>query len=280
MRGLDLVGRAAGSHTGLHTAQWGALIFFKKASFLRKPLSWRHSQPLRGAAARALLTSGPSKMVSAQGGHKTAPSPLTHPGTSWGEDVLIVSSLEGTTLHGLPLTHLFPKSVRLGRLNGQEMNSSATSCRATERVCHFIKGQARRVLGPGPPTSLMSNWNSRGHGDVTTMPLLFFPSGVPECQVCMAGWAGLATAAAGKTALQLPSSQQGAGAGPAARGQHLCRPPQRLIEQTSLLVCKPQRFLSATGLGVHALGFMCTFIHSFIHSLFIQYSSSPFQHFT
>lgn len=142
----------------------------------------------------------------------------------------------------------------------------------SERVCRLIKGQAHCVPGLGPPTSLMSNWDSCGDGEVATMPLLFFLCRAPEHQVCgRLGQAGSRSCWA-----KPPAASVMAAGGPGSQVQlswvhHLLRPTggpcHRPTKQTSLLVCKPQRFLSARRLGVYAqwraFGIHCMCIHSF-----------------
>ena len=139
----------------------------------------------------------------------------------------------------------------------------------------LIKGQARCV-GAGPPTSLMSNWDSEGMGK---WQQCHHCSLAPEPRRARAtqrlGWAGL------RWQLQLlarPPAASVIAAG--GRGGRSCCPsdatstesPEAQDKQTCL-VCKGQSFLSAEGLGIYAqwraFGFICAFIHSFIHSFLI-----------
>lgn len=158
-----------------------------------------------------------------------------------------------------------------------------------ELIAHLLQGHCLSVSvlnqgtstpcpGAGPPTSLMSNWDSEGMGK---WQQCHHCSLAPEPQRARAtrrlGRAGLGWKL---QLLDRPPAASVISAG--RRGDRSCCPgdatstesPEAQDKQTCL-VCNGQRFLSAEGLGIHAqwrvFGFIRVFIHSFlIPSIFIQ----------
>lgn len=155
-----------------------------------------------------------------------------------------------------------------------------------ELIAHLLQGHCLRVSvlnqgtstlcpGVGPPTSLMSNWDSEGMGK---WQQCHHCSLAPEPQRARAtrrlGCAGLGWQ------LQLLARPPAASVISAGRRGDRSRCPgdatstesPEAQDKQTCLVCKGQRFLSAEGLGVYAqwrvFGFICVFIHSFISDSF------------
>lgn len=150
----------------------------------------------------------------------------------------------------------------------------------SERVCRLIKEQAHCVLGLGPPTSLMSNWDSRGDGEVATIPLLFFAEPrAPGLRQAGPGWQPQLL---GKTTRSLRHGSRGPrGARSSCPGFTTPQTHRRPTSQThkanipSCLQTTKVPFCKKTGRICTVEGVWDSlYVHSFVHFLFIQYSSS------